>query len=216
MLDCVCVIDPYIKGKNCTWLQMRSSLPSTTAPLDGTWRQWFTQMTALIFHPFHIFLSHYEPFDEPHSCCFWSNKLTNSTLRLLPDPYACVFLCTWAVEVIWVRRWKRERARLLCLRFAGTGRGFAWKEKDTLEHSMVIIRRDKRRRKKDRGTKDLPGLSLHTGPLFFQWLMAHKWKQTLKEKMKTSLRFRPSALPRDPAQTPLCCQTTVELAKRSS
>lgn len=55
---------------------------------------------------------------------------------------------------------------MLCLRFAWTGRGFAWKEKDTLEHSMVIIRRDKRRRKKDRGTKDLPGLSLYISPVF--------------------------------------------------
>lgn len=141
-------------------------------------------------------------------------------LQIPPWDFCLVHMrvCSRVREQSRKSEWESERASetVLCLRFAGTGRGFAWKEKDTLEHSMVIIRRDERRRKKDRGTKDLPGLSLYTGPLFFQWLMAHKWKQTLKGKMKTSLYFRPSALPRDPAQTPLCCQTTVELGKKSS
>lgn len=76
------------------------------------------------------------------------------------------------------------RARLLCLRFAETGRDFAdkWREQVTAQSDYHKEGREKS------GTKDLPGLSLYISPPSFHWLMAHKWKQTLKgEDEKHSL-----------------------------
>lgn len=115
---------------------------------------------------------------------------------------------------MWVS--ERESETVLCLRFAETGRGFADKRKGHVTAQRDYHKERQEEGGKKGGTKDLPGLSLYTSPLSFHWLMAHKWKQTLKEKMKNTRYFRPSALPLDPAQTLLCCQTTVELTNRSS
>lgn len=104
-----------------------------------------------------------------------------------------------------VTQLQRERARLLRWRFAETSRqSLQTNGENKLQHSVIITREEQEGG--GGGTKDVPGLSLYTSPPSFHWLMAHKWKQTLKEKMKNTLYLTPSALPGDPAQTLLCCQ----------
>lgn len=113
-------------------------------------------------------------------------------LQIPPWHFIPVHICVHklARKCEWVS--ERESGAVLCLRFAETGRGFADKRK-----GHVTAQRDYHKERQaeggggGRGTKDLPGLSLHTSPLSFHWLMAHKWKQTVK-KMKIS---GPSALP---------------------
>lgn len=86
-----------------------------------------------------------------------------------------VYMWVQAKTEMWTR--DRQSGTVLCLRFAETGRGFADKRK---EH--VTAQCDYHKERQEEGekgsTKDLPGLSLYTSPLSFQWLMAHKWKQT--------------------------------------
>lgn len=128
-------------------------------------------------------------------------------LQIPPWRFSLIRLCVcvWASEEMWVS--ERESETVLCLRFAETGRGFADKRRGQVTAQRDYHKgREEGEKKKKRGTKDLPGLSFYTSPLSFHWLMAHKWKQTLNEKMKNTLYLRPSALPWDPAQTLLCCQ----------
>lgn len=131
------------------------------------------------------------------------------TTAVSTDLCVCVCLCASA------KTWMGDSESVLCLRFAETGRGFADKRR-----GQVTAQRDyhkgREEGEKKQGTKDLPYLSLYTRRPSFHWLMAHKWKQTLKEKMKNTLCLRPSDLPWHPAQTLLCCRTTVELTNRPS
>lgn len=75
---------------------------------------------------------------------------------------------------------------------------FLDKGEDKLQHSVFTTGEHK-------GTKALPGSSF-SGPPSSHWLMAHQWKQTLKEKMKNTLYLRPSGLPWSTAQTLLSCR----------
>lgn len=119
-------------------------------------------------------------------------------LQQLVPSCVCVSMCEWEN----VNGRQRDRVMFKICR----DRQRFCRQTERTSYSIAWLSQGKGRGGEKKGTKDLPYLSLYTRRPSFHWLMAHKWKQTLKEKMKNSLCLRPSDLPWHPAQTLLCCQ----------